>query len=239
MNSKLPHNDLKFCNHILREVVKKQYAHFVWPFTKPVDPILLGIPTYTTIVKRPMDLSTIKVYLDRGEYSTTFEFESDFRLMLENCFLFNAAGTDIHNLGKEMERLFNQKWSERDASEDDDGEDSDSRQLVLLKKQVASLNLQISVLMEKRKEKKETKRRSLVQAPAMSQPKPQKQPKLSKSRNRKKRAHESDDELMPDTDITYEQKRELSDNINILPEDKLPQVFEIIKENGNVNVISV
>lgn len=61
--------------------------------------------------------------------------------------------------------------------------------------------------------------------------------KPSKPRGRKKRAHvSSDDERMPDADITYEQKRELSDNINILPPDKLPQVFEIIKENANLGV---
>lgn len=67
---------------------------------------------------------------------------------------------------------------------------------------------------------------------AKSQAKPKKGP--SKPRGRKKRVHaSSDDERMPDTDITYEQKRELSDNINILPPDKLPQVFEIIKENAN------
>ena len=41
---------------------------------------------------------------------------------------------------------------------------------------------------------------------------------------------------MPETDITYEQKRELSDNINILPPEKLPQVFEIIKENAQLTV---
>ena len=61
--------------------------------------------------------------------------------------------------------------------------------------------------------------------------------KPSKPRGRKKRPHaSSDDERMPETDITYEQKRELSDNINILPPDKLPQVFEIIKENANLGV---
>jgi E1A/CREB-binding protein len=39
------------------------------PFRQPVDPTLLQIPDYFDIVKRPMDLSTIKKKLDTGMYS--------------------------------------------------------------------------------------------------------------------------------------------------------------------------
>ncbi len=63
-------------------------------------------------------------------------------------------------------------------------------------------------------------------------------PKVKKTRGRKRKTYEgSEDEKMPEGDITYEQKRELSDNINILPAEKLPLVFEIIKENAQLTVL--
>jgi Bromodomain extra-terminal - transcription regulation len=46
----------------------------------------------------------------------------------------------------------------------------------------------------------------------------------------KKQKKKRSDEKEPE-EISYEQKRELSDNINIMPADKMPGVLEIIKEN--------
>ncbi|KAL7494283.1 hypothetical protein ACHAWT_003308 [Skeletonema menzelii] len=39
------------------------------PFMEPVDPIALGIPDYTTVVKSPMDISTLLKNLEEGKYS--------------------------------------------------------------------------------------------------------------------------------------------------------------------------
>ena len=39
-------------------------------FQKPVDPKELGLPDYFDVVKKPMDLSTIKKKIDRNEYLT-------------------------------------------------------------------------------------------------------------------------------------------------------------------------
>jgi bromodomain-containing factor 1 len=47
------------------------------------------------------------------EYQTAEEFEADVRLMLNNCFTFNPAGTDIYNFGKQLETLFELKWNEK------------------------------------------------------------------------------------------------------------------------------
>ncbi|EGG12926.1 uncharacterized protein MELLADRAFT_46486, partial [Melampsora larici-populina 98AG31] len=107
--------ELKFCKEVLREVNKKAYEKFVWPFYEPVDPVKLGVPEYLTIIKKPMDLSTIKQKLDRGEYKAGAAFAADFRLMLNNCFTFNPVGTPVYNFGKQLECLFEQKWHERPA----------------------------------------------------------------------------------------------------------------------------
>lgn len=109
------------------------------------------------------------------------------------------------------------------------------------------LNQQLKMLQDKQARKKDKRRTSRLNSLSTGLPataglpyvKPAKKHSITgvgNKRGRKKRAHESDDEKMPETDITYEQKRELSDSINILPADKLPQVFEIIKENANLNV---
>ncbi|KAJ3262661.1 hypothetical protein HK103_000190 [Boothiomyces macroporosus] len=257
--------DMKFCNHIHREVTRKQYNHFVWPFLTPVDPEAMGIPQYRTIVTHPMDLSTIKKKLDSSEYLSAEDYEEDFRLMLNNCFAFNAVGTEVYNYGKQLESLFNLKWAEKTtfllqhgeskvrkmsgldetSDEDDDGAfdltlDEDARHIQMLKSQLVLLNQQLQMLTEKRAKKK--KRKSIsgpagvgsgVAAPGLASVKKKSKSKSGdKKSNKKKRPHnDTDDEKMPETDITYEQKRELSDNINILPPEKLPQVFEIIKEN--------
>ena len=42
---------------------------------------------YLAIIKRPMDLATIKSKL--GEYKSIDDFEADVKLMLENCKKFN------------------------------------------------------------------------------------------------------------------------------------------------------
>jgi bromodomain-containing factor 1 len=119
--------EMKFCNYVHREMTKKQYAHFVWPFLAPVDPIALGIPTYFDIIKEPMDLSTIRKKLDLQEYNTPEEFEFDVRLMIQNCFSFNAPGTDIYNVGKQLETLFNTKWAEKASFMNQHGESNKGR----------------------------------------------------------------------------------------------------------------
>jgi len=36
---------------------------YAWPFYKPVDAELLGLHDYHEIIKKPMDLGTVKVYI--------------------------------------------------------------------------------------------------------------------------------------------------------------------------------
>jgi Bromodomain extra-terminal - transcription regulation len=123
----------------------------------------------------------------------------------------------------------------------------------MLKTQLQLLSTQLQMLTEKRNKKKKRKLMGgqvgpsyTPSAPASSVAPVSSKPKAKRNSLRpgekvrrigKKRAHAetSDDEKEPD-EITYEQKRELSENINILPQDKLAAVFEIIKENANLNV---
>lgn len=54
---------LRYCNGVLKELLSKKHAAYAWPFYKPVDASSLGLHDYHDIIKQPMDLSTIKVYI--------------------------------------------------------------------------------------------------------------------------------------------------------------------------------
>lgn len=94
------------------------------------DWVSLDIPTYPKVVKRPMDLSTMRKKLDNRDYPSAQKFYEDFKLMIRNCFLFNPAGTPVNQAGIELQRLFDDKWRGlpplRDVSDDDDDDDDDT-----------------------------------------------------------------------------------------------------------------
>lgn len=75
-----------------------------------------------------MDLSTIRRKLDNNEYREGGAFESDFRLMLKNCFTYNALPENpVHVMGRKLESLFNEKWAERpvEVEEEEPEEEED------------------------------------------------------------------------------------------------------------------
>jgi hypothetical protein len=55
---------LKACNEILKELFSKKHINYAWPFYKPVDAEWLGLHDYHEIIKKPMDLGTVKVRLN-------------------------------------------------------------------------------------------------------------------------------------------------------------------------------
>lgn len=57
-------DSLKACNEILKELFSKKHSGYAWPFYKPVDAELLGLHDYHEIIKKPMDLGTVKVRLE-------------------------------------------------------------------------------------------------------------------------------------------------------------------------------
>lgn len=58
-------------------------------FNTSVDPVALKLPTYTSIVKHPMDVGTIKRNIAAGGYLELDDFVSDVRLVFENAMLLN------------------------------------------------------------------------------------------------------------------------------------------------------
>lgn len=49
-------------------------------------------------IQEPMDLSTIKLKIDRRKYKTLDDFEADLKLMLSNCFKFHEMDSVEFNV---------------------------------------------------------------------------------------------------------------------------------------------
>lgn len=79
------------------EKTSKKVLNILWKmgdasiFHRPVDPIELGIPDYTIIIKNPMDFGTIKKKLNSGYYVNFCEFDEDINLVFHNCILYNGV----------------------------------------------------------------------------------------------------------------------------------------------------
>ena len=248
--------ELRFCQEVLHEMKKAKYTTIGWPFQNPVDPVALNIPTYHAIIKKPMDLSTVEKKLKEGQYENAKEFETDVRLMFGNCYKFNPSTDNVHQLGKQYEKVFDgelakkKKWidehapasgpqspgssPEPDEDEDEEEEEEEEEEeaddeLSVLQKQIAGLSKQVEMIQKKKasppaptkktaKGNKATKpapKKSGSSAPAKHDRKPSK-PAKKPTRN---------------PIVTYEQKQDISNRINMLPEKYMAQALKIIREN--------
>jgi bromodomain-containing protein 8 len=59
-------------------------------------------PGYSNVVKRPMDLSTIKKNIEAGSIKSTIEFQRDVMLMFTNAIMYNSSNHDVHKIAIEM-----------------------------------------------------------------------------------------------------------------------------------------
>ena len=100
----LPVAKLKvICGDVLKNL--QQHSHG-WVFNSPVDPVELGLPDYFEVVKRPMDLGTIKKRMENGCYHSLEAFHVDVNLTFENAMLYNPEGSVVYNMAKEMKDKF-------------------------------------------------------------------------------------------------------------------------------------
>ncbi|KAL0077508.1 Bromodomain-containing protein [Phycomyces blakesleeanus] len=113
MNPRKNDVETKFCSQTLRELKKSKYRDINFPFLAPVDIVALNIPDYPSIVKNPMDLSTIESKLAEGFYDSPEAFEADIRLMFKNCYLYNPPAVPVHRMGRELEKVFDEKWKQK------------------------------------------------------------------------------------------------------------------------------
>ncbi|NXH17459.1 TIF1A factor, partial [Bucco capensis] len=72
------------------------------------DPVPPTVPDYYKIIKKPMDLSTIKKRLEvsSSSYTKPEDFVADFRLIFQNCAEFNEPDSEVADAGMKLEEYF-------------------------------------------------------------------------------------------------------------------------------------
>jgi len=76
----------------------------IGPFIEPVDWKALGLQDYPKIVKRPMDLTSIRENVKHEKYQTFEAFYADVQLVWSNCKAYNIAESEIYRMAEDLER---------------------------------------------------------------------------------------------------------------------------------------
>ncbi|KAL5269753.1 hypothetical protein ACHWQZ_G003278 [Mnemiopsis leidyi] len=102
--------ELRQCHTLLKELMGRKHKASAWPFYQPVDHVNMGLHDYLTIIKKPMDLGTIRTKIEKGEYANEKEFATDMRLIFSNCYRYNPPGHDVVLMAKELESTFESRF---------------------------------------------------------------------------------------------------------------------------------
>ncbi|OHT07427.1 Bromodomain containing protein [Tritrichomonas foetus] len=90
------------------------------PFKEKVDPVRDGAPDYFQIVKRPMDLTTIRKKLNSNDYRSIDLWVADVNQVWTNAMLYNNEGTLIYVIAQEMEIWFKKKFESMPRNKDEE-----------------------------------------------------------------------------------------------------------------------
>ena len=192
---------IPFCRDIFRELTSKKNLADAWPFMEPVDPIKLGIPDYFDVIKHPMDFSLIKKRLDTGRYTSAAEFGADVRLMFANCYRYNPPDSDVYQMGKRLQEVFETSFAQlpeeiafstnKDNSATPSAKDERQLKIEELRKVLSSASRELE---------------SLQQAAA-----------------------EEEAHILYETPLTLDEKEQLSNDINLLSGETLGQLVRLIR----------
>ncbi|KAM7406443.1 hypothetical protein PAMP_000818 [Pampus punctatissimus] len=84
-------------NQLIRQLQRKDPSAF---FTFPVTDFIA--PGYSSIIKRPMDFSTMKDKVKKECYQSLDELKVDFRIMCENAMIYNKPETIYHKAARKL-----------------------------------------------------------------------------------------------------------------------------------------
>uniref|UniRef100_A0A8C9H516 Bromo domain-containing protein n=1 Tax=Piliocolobus tephrosceles TaxID=591936 RepID=A0A8C9H516_9PRIM len=65
------------------------------------------VPDYLSIIKEPMDFTTMKHKVQSFKYKTFQAFEADFFLIINNCYMYNNENTIYHKIAETVENYYN------------------------------------------------------------------------------------------------------------------------------------
>ncbi|CAF2157388.1 unnamed protein product [Rotaria magnacalcarata] len=107
----LPKHPVQFTADELREhlepvIQKMLLIEDSHRFRQSVDPVALTILDYPTIVKNPMDISTMQDRLKRGLHKTPLEFCDDAWLMFNNAWIYNQKTARVYKMCTKRSDIF-------------------------------------------------------------------------------------------------------------------------------------
>ncbi|CAO2173284.1 unnamed protein product [Urochloa humidicola] len=190
---------------------------FGWVFNNPVDPVALGLHDYFTIIKHPMDLGTIRARLSKGQYRNPKEFADDVRLTFHNAMTYNPKGQDVHFMAEQLSGIFEAQWPEIEA------EVNYLASCPPLPKKFPPPPIDLRFL-----ERSDSMRQHMAldsSRPISHTPTYNRTPSMKKPRAKDPNKR----------DMTIDEKRKLSENLQNLPPEKLDAVVQVIK-NKNLSV---
>lgn len=255
--------ELKFAEEVLTEMERPRYQSFSAAFLQPVDPVALNIPNYHQVIKKPMDVSTIRQKLTEQQYENLKEFESDFRLMFKNCYRFNPPGHPVDAAGHQFEEIFNQEMAKKnerikalappstressqeeseEEEEEEDEEDEETEQqkkLRQLNEQLAALSEQAAKLMQDGaggKKTKGKKKNAKVSKPESKKKKTSGAGAAAPRPEKKSKPKPTKSKTKP---LTQKEKEEISNRIFELPTEEINTVAEQIKKSMRERGIAV
>ncbi|KAL8730285.1 MAG: hypothetical protein Q9166_004168 [cf. Caloplaca sp. 2 TL-2023] len=246
--------ELKFCLHVLDQLAKPRLQELVFPFAMPVDPVALNIPDYHSVIKKPMDLHTVRQNLGTGQYENAKEFEQDVKLIFTNCRKYNGPDHPIRASADQLEAIFGREMSNKrswihenspvsgpqsttssDAEDDDEDvedeeeaeEAADDDQLSKLQKSIAEMSAHLKRLQDKKKSPQATGKKT--NKGVKSDKKGAKKGTSAAPTKQEKKAPTKSSKK--EQYVTYEQKQEISNRINSLSEAKMAKALKIIRDN--------
>ncbi|XP_058771694.1 transcription factor GTE7-like [Vicia villosa] len=98
---------MKGCGQVLQKLMKNKHA---FHFNAPVDVVGMNLHDYHDIIKRPMDLGTVKSNLSKKVYATPAEFASDVRLAFNNALTYNPEGHSVNTAAEQLLARFEQLY---------------------------------------------------------------------------------------------------------------------------------
>ncbi|KIX96250.1 uncharacterized protein Z520_08028 [Fonsecaea multimorphosa CBS 102226] len=248
---------LKFCDEVLKEIMNAKHWQANQYFMYPVDPVALNIPTYFQIIKKPMDLSTVKTKLQNNAYEKAKDFEEDVRLIFKNCFKFNPEGDLVNASGHQLEELFNKKWATKDdwlaareppsvtqsdaEDEDEDEEESEdeaegdseeerNEKIKKLQAQIEEMSKQMGELTQKKvKKSKSPPTKKKEKSKTKKEKSEGAVSKPSKDKKEKKKPQPRKQEK--DRYVTFAEKQYISNGIAMLPEKQMQEALRIIQQS--------
>merc|ERR1719510_1510246 len=102
---------MKACNEIIKEMFSKKHSAYAWPFYKPVDTEQLDLHDYKQVIKKPMDLGTVRTKMEGREYRVPTEFATDMRLIFTNCYKYNPPEHDVVAMARKLQDVFEMRYA--------------------------------------------------------------------------------------------------------------------------------